>query len=202
MRQNSTTHNPYDLDEPQMPDSGSFDERRRSTAILSSTQQLVPMLNLDGAFSRQRGSRQAQVSKVYGQNLTKMADAKRKLHSKAFEEHLKHLPPGKNFIKENARKLSVQGSTNEIKKKLDRLKKLQEQAGKLRAQTTAGINPMFQVPNQDLDPLQLSQLQSAHRDLSRQHVLASSQEINFNMDADNFLHNSIELVLKEKDSID
>ena len=53
--------------------------------MLSSTQQLVPPLNLDGAFGRPRGSRQAQVSSVYGQNLSKVADAKRKLHAKAFE---------------------------------------------------------------------------------------------------------------------
>ena len=126
-----------------------LDKRRSSMAQASSTQLLVPQLNLDSALASgfgHRGSRQAVVNKVYGQNLGKIADAKRKLHAKAFGEHLKQLPPGKNFIKENARKLSVQGASGETMKKLDRLRKLQEQTSKLRAQTalSGNVAPKFQ----------------------------------------------------------
>lgn len=70
----------------------------------------------------QKALRMKQQASVYGQNLGKLAEIKRKTHAKSIEKDMKELAAagGKNFVQNNIHKIA-QGAAS----KLDRLKKLQ-----------------------------------------------------------------------------
>ena len=112
--------------------------------------------NLSGHMSvgTQKAFRMKQQASVYGQNLGKLAELKRKMHAKSIEKEMKDLAVGggKNFVQSNINRIA-QGATS----KLDRLKKLQLQTTKLISENqrlkTQNMNEAESFLHQSIDDI-------------------------------------------------
>ena len=117
-------------------------------------QQRRANLSAHMSVGTQKAFRMKQQASVYGQNLGKLAELKRKMHAKSIEKEMKDLAVGggKNFVQSNINRIA-QGATS----KLDRLKKLQLQTTKLISENqrlkTQNMNEAESFLHQSIDDI-------------------------------------------------